>query len=78
MIELIEKWSEIDWKNINRKVTKLRGRIYQAKRFRKIRNLQAIMLKSTANTLYSIRKIRANTGRNTPEIDGETLTTQDD
>ena len=51
--DLIESWSEIDWKSINRNVVKLRGRIYQAKICKKLRllgTLQRLMLKSAAKS----------------------------
>jgi len=78
MIDNINHWSEIDWKIINRNVKNLRGRIYKARsdgNFRKLRNLQRLMLKSVSNILYSIRYLSSNSGRNTPGIDGFVLDT---
>lgn len=52
MIQKLNDWSEIDWKNVNRNVKNLRARIYQARvdnDFRKVRNLQGLMLKSESN-----------------------------
>lgn len=72
----IENWSEIDWKLINSSVKKLRRRIFDARKnedYRKLRSLQLLMLNSTSNILFSIRKICFNSGRKTPGIDGETL-----
>lgn len=78
MIEEINDWSEIDWKVINRNIKFLRRRIYQARsegNFRKLRNLQRLMLKSSANIIASIRAVSSNSGNKTPGIDGETLET---
>lgn len=78
MIDIITNWSELDWKLINHNVKRLRERIYQAsdvKNFRKLRNLQRLMLKSNSNILFSIKKVGTNSGRSTPGIDGETLDT---
>jgi RNA-directed DNA polymerase len=77
----IESWSQVDWKYVNQSVTKLRRRIFDAKRckdFRRLVRLQALMLYSTANILYSIRKVSYNSGRVTPGIDGETLSSPKD
>lgn len=72
----ITSWSDIDWINVNTTVKKLRRRIFDAKRennVKKLRNVQRLMLSSSSNILYSIRKISYNSGRNTPGIDGVTL-----
>lgn len=72
----IDFWSEIDWKQVNKVVIKLRRRIFDAKKFGKFRNLrslQRLMLDSSANILYCIRKISYNPGSKTPGIDGETI-----
>lgn len=72
----ISSWSEIDWKRVNIIVVKLRRRIFDAKKlnkFRSLRSLQRLMLDSSANILYCIRKISYNPGSHTPGIDGETL-----
>lgn len=72
----IEDWSDIDWKQVNLTVKKLRRRIFDAKRKnnRKVLcSLQRMMLKSTSNILYCIRKISYNSGSKTPGIDREIL-----
>jgi RNA-directed DNA polymerase len=72
----IESWSEIDWKLVNSSVKKLRRRIFDARKYenyRKLRSLQLLMLNSTANILFSIRKTCFNSGREISGIDGETL-----
>jgi RNA-directed DNA polymerase len=72
----IENWSEIDWKLINTSVKKLRRRIFDARKnenYRNLCSLQLLMLNSTANILFSIRKISFNSDKNIPGIDGEIL-----
>lgn len=72
----IENWSEVNWKLVNSTVKKLRRRIFDAKRrndYKKLRNLQKLMLSSTSNILFSIRKVSYNSGRKTAGIDGQTL-----
>lgn len=74
--DIIENWSDVDWKKVNKLVTKLRRRIFDAKKSNKNKilcNLQRMMLNSTANILYSIRKISCDSGKRIPGIDGETL-----
>jgi RNA-directed DNA polymerase len=70
--DLINDWSDIDWKSVNKSVIKLRRRIFDAKRdnLNSLRSLQKLMLISSANILYSIRKISYNSGSTTPGIDG--------
>lgn len=73
---IIDDWSEIDWKIVNNVVVKLRRRIFDARRAGKLRNLrslQRLMLDSSANILYCIRKMSYNPGSKTPGIDGETI-----
>ena len=46
-IEDIENWSEIDWKQVNKSIIKLRRRIFDAKKGNKykiLRSLQRLML----------------------------------
>lgn len=72
----IENWSDINWKLVNYTVRNLRRRIFDAKRKndnKNLRSLQRLMLKSTSNILYCIRKVSYSSGRKTPGIDGQTL-----
>ncbi len=72
-------WQSIDWCKNNHIVRDLRHRIYRASRQgnrRKVRSLQRLMLKCTANRELSIRKVtQQNKGRNTAGVDGKTVTT---
>lgn len=75
-VEEIEAWSEINWKVVNKSITNLRRRIFDAKRekrYKALRSLQKLMLNSKANILYSIRKISYNSGKDTPGIDKQTV-----
>lgn len=77
----IDSWTDINWKNVNCVVKKLRRRIFDAKRnnnLRKLRSLQLLMLNSSANILFAIRKISYNSGSSSPGIDGLTLKSPDD
>ena len=73
------RWNDIDW-NANRLIVRnLRQRIYRTSREgnrRKLRSLQRLMLKCTANRETSIRQVtQINTGRNTPGVDKITVKT---
>jgi RNA-directed DNA polymerase len=67
------KWSHIDWSAQNKMVNHLRQRIYRASEMgdlKRVRSLQRLMLKSTANKLTAIHRItQQNIGRNTLGID---------
>lgn len=78
MTEPFTDWSEIDWIYVNDQVKRLRRRIFQAKlenNYRKLRNLQRLMLKSSANILFSIKAITSNSGKKSCGIDGITVRT---
>jgi RNA-directed DNA polymerase len=66
-------WHDVDWKNVNKEVTKLRYQIFASCKigdFKKAKNFQKLMLKSKSNLLQSIRRITSiNTGKITPGID---------
>ncbi|MCY8231674.1 reverse transcriptase N-terminal domain-containing protein, partial [Priestia endophytica] len=66
----------MDWKAIQKYVTKLRQRIYRAEQYkqqRKVRKLQRLLLRSKANLLLSIRRVtQQNKGKRTSGIDGYT------
>lgn len=66
-------WESIHWKKMNATVTKLRGKIYKAKKRNKIklvRRFQDRLLRSKANILLSIRKVTSiNVGKRTPGLD---------
>jgi RNA-directed DNA polymerase len=52
-------WDAIDWRTVEERVRRLRGRIFKAVRegdWPRVRNLQKLMLRSQANTLVSVRQ----------------------
>ena len=67
-------WSAIDWYKVMKYVGKLQMRIYRAEsngEFRKVRNLQRMLIRSKAVLLLAIRKVtQINKGKHTPGIDG--------
>jgi RNA-directed DNA polymerase len=66
-------WHDVDWKKVNKEVTKLRYRIFTSCKngaFKKVRKIQKLMLNSKSNLLQSIRRITSiNAGRITPGVD---------
>ena len=70
----VAHWQAIQWAKIHRSVSQLRQRIYRASvegNLRKVRNLQHLMMRSTANRLLAIRQVtQCNQGKNTAGIDG--------
>jgi RNA-directed DNA polymerase len=77
--KLLEDWSQINWRKINKAVKNLRCRIFLARKlgnFRKLRNLQKLMQRNYANLLLSIRRItQTNKGKHTAGIDKEIINT---
>lgn len=69
-----EDWKSINWKDVQSRVRQLRQRIYRASEegeMGKVRSLQRLMMRSTANTLWSIQQVTiCNQGKHTPGIDG--------
>ena len=67
-------WSAINWHKINKYVDKLQKRIYHAESendFRKVRNLQRMLIHSKAALLSAIQKVtKINKGKRTSGIDG--------
>jgi len=67
------EWQTVDWRDAERKVRNLRTRIYKATKegnYRKVRNLQKLLLRSHANTLVSVRRVtQHNAGHKTPGVD---------
>ncbi len=66
-------WDSISWKKTYKLVRNLRNRIFKATQqgnYKKVRQLQKLMLRSHSNILTSVRKVtQVNTGKNTPGID---------
>ncbi|WP_287255109.1 group II intron reverse transcriptase/maturase [Moorena sp. SIO4E2] len=67
-------WQSIDWQKVNRVVKNLRRRIFKAtreKRWKTLRNLQRLLMKSYSNTLLAVRRCtQLNQGKRTPGVDG--------
>jgi len=74
--DLEKQWKSINWKEIESFVKRLQGRIFLAterRNYKRVRNLQKLVLKSFYCHLYAIRQVTSiNQGRNTPGVDGVT------
>jgi RNA-directed DNA polymerase len=72
-------WRQIDWRRVEQDVRRLRQRIFTASKAgdpARVRRLQALMLRSRANTLVSVRRVtERNAGRLTAGVDGEVVLT---
>jgi RNA-directed DNA polymerase len=72
-------WRQIDWRQVEADVRRLRQRIFtasQAGDLKRVRSLQKLMLRSRANTLASVRRVtERNAGRLTAGVDGEVVLT---
>jgi RNA-directed DNA polymerase len=66
-------WQRVNWRKANRVVKNLRQRIFRASRaqaWRRVRNLQRLLLKSYSNVLLSVRRVtQINAGKRTAGID---------
>ena len=75
-------WQQVNWRQINRLVKNLRGRIFratQAGEYNRVRNLQKLLLRSYANRLLSVRRVtQVNAGKNTAGIDKVLIKTAGD
>jgi len=66
-------WPSINWRQVEDDVRRLRQRIFtasQAGDFKRVRNLQKVMLRCRANTLSVRRVTEINAGRKTAGVDG--------
>ena len=74
--ELLD-WHAIDWRAVEEDVRRLRQRIFTASRvgdLKRVRSLQKLMLRSRANTLFSVRRVtEVNAGRATAGVDGKVV-----
>jgi RNA-directed DNA polymerase len=74
--DLLE-WDAVDWRTAEENVRRLRQRIFAATRaqdWKKVRNLQKLMLRSRANALISVRRVtEVNAGRKTAGVDGQVV-----
>jgi RNA-directed DNA polymerase len=72
-------WRQIDWRQPERNVRRLRQRIFTASKagdLARVRRLQKLMLRSRSNTLLSVRRVtERNAGRLTAGVDGEVALT---
>jgi len=72
-------WESVSWLSAESNVRRLRQRIFtasQAGDFKRVRNLQKLMLRSQSNALVSVRRVtEINAGRKTAGIDGEVALT---
>ncbi|MBV9173324.1 MAG: group II intron reverse transcriptase/maturase [Chloroflexi bacterium] len=72
-------WASIDWAQATHQVTNLRQRIFRAtqqQEWQKVRDLQKLLLRSTANLVLSVRQVtQVNAGRRTPGVDGQVVET---
>ena len=72
-------WASIDWAAATRVVQRLQQRIFRASqqgRWRQVRHLQKLLLRSNANLVLSVRQVtQVNNGRATPGVDGRVATT---
>ena len=74
-------WRQIDWRQAEREVRRLRQRIFTASKagdLARVRRLQKLMLRSRSNTLVSVRRVtERNAGRLTAGVDGEVALTDE-
>ncbi|HEY9891965.1 MAG TPA: reverse transcriptase N-terminal domain-containing protein, partial [Candidatus Sericytochromatia bacterium] len=67
------KWNSVNWRKTYRIVRNLRHRIFKATRagnWKKVRNLQRILMRSYSNILLAVRRVtQVNQGKNTPGVD---------
>jgi RNA-directed DNA polymerase len=74
-----EDWHQVDWRQAEREVRRLRARIFTAAKagdLQRVRRLQKLMLASRSNALVSVRRVtERNAGRLTAGVDGEVVLT---
>ena len=72
--EKSNKWSDVDWNLVERKVYKLQKRIYKASQngdVKKVRQLQKTLMRSWSAKLLAVRRVtQDNKGKKTAGIDG--------
>lgn len=67
-------WHSIDWNLCHQTVKRLQVRIAKAaqcKNWRKVQQLQRMLVKSFSARALAVRKVTENRGKNTPGVDGE-------
>jgi RNA-directed DNA polymerase len=66
-------WHAIDWQRCRRDVRRLQARLVQAvkeQRWRTVRSLQRLLVRSTAAKALAVRRVTDNRGKRTPGVDG--------
>jgi RNA-directed DNA polymerase len=75
----LSDWNQINWRKVRKIVRNLQQRIFRARklgRWKQLRRLQKLLLKSYANLLISVRQITLdNTGKRTAGVDKEVIKT---
>ncbi|PSB25461.1 retron-type reverse transcriptase [Chlorogloea sp. CCALA 695] len=73
-IESMYKWSDINWRKLERSVFKLQKRIFQASNrgdVKVVRRLQKLLISSRAAKALAVRRVtQDNTGKKTAGVDG--------
>jgi RNA-directed DNA polymerase len=77
--EQLKDWSQIHWRKVRKTVRNLQQRIFRAKKlgkYKQLRRLQKLLIKSYANLLLSVRQItQDNSGKHTSGVDKEVINT---
>lgn len=72
-------WQNINWTAVEKQVKRLQERIFRASQngeFAKVKNLQKLLVRSTAPKLLAIRQVtQQNKGKHTPGVDGVVIDT---
>jgi len=67
-------WADINWHAVEGNVRRLQERIYRAttnKAWKRVKNLQKLLVRATSNQLLAIRRVtQENQGKHTAGIDG--------
>ncbi|WP_083874355.1 group II intron reverse transcriptase/maturase [Dactylococcopsis salina] len=78
----ISDWGQINWRKVKKSVRNLRMRIFRARslgKWKQLRRLQKLLLRSRANLLLSVRQItQVNLGKRTAGVDKEVINTPDE
>lgn len=77
----LEDWGQVNWKQVRKTVKNLRQRIFLIRKlgkWKQLRRLQKLLIRSRANLLLSVRQItQINDGKQTAGIDKEVINTPD-
>src|SRR4028118_239706 len=72
--QLMVEWNQVNWRKLERKVFKLRSRIYRASQrgdVKALRKLQKMLMKSWSARALAVRRVtQDNTGKKTAGVDG--------